>query len=259
MDDNLAWTTQVGQAFLNQQQDVMNAIQALRVRAQSLGNLPSTPQETVQNEDGEIDIVPTDPDQMYLPSYDPNEIYYTPGFYCTFGVGWSIGFWMVHDWDWRRHRLITWGPGHWRPDGWWRWNPGRRFEEMGRARATVWRSGAHFGALAWRPEDRGWGEGAWQHRGEIPRPTSRAPNEFHARSAFGSAARFSEAGGGFGSRLSSGERPESRVGMFGGPGSSFEARQASSRGRQSRGFSSFSSGRGGGGFHGGGGFRGGRR
>jgi hypothetical protein len=43
MDDNLAWTTQLGQVFQNQQADVMNAIQQLRGQAQNLGNLPSTP------------------------------------------------------------------------------------------------------------------------------------------------------------------------------------------------------------------------
>src|SRR5580698_3767674 len=53
MDDNIAWTTQLGQAFQSQQPDVMNAIQELRAKAQNLGNLPSTPQETVVADDGE--------------------------------------------------------------------------------------------------------------------------------------------------------------------------------------------------------------
>src|SRR5579864_1030067 len=42
MDDNLVWTTELGQAFASQQSDVMDAIQRLRSQAQSLGNLPST-------------------------------------------------------------------------------------------------------------------------------------------------------------------------------------------------------------------------
>src|SRR5580658_6259839 len=69
MDDNLAWTTQLGQAFENQQADVMDSVQRLRAQAQSLGNLPSTPQESVTEDDGAIAIEPTDPDQMYVPSY----------------------------------------------------------------------------------------------------------------------------------------------------------------------------------------------
>ena len=47
MDDNLTWTTEIGQAFLNQQSDVMDSIQRLRGTAQALGNLQSTPQENV--------------------------------------------------------------------------------------------------------------------------------------------------------------------------------------------------------------------
>src|ERR1035438_3898202 len=47
MDENLDWTTELGQAFLNQQQDVMDAIQRLRWSAYNLGNLQSTPQHQV--------------------------------------------------------------------------------------------------------------------------------------------------------------------------------------------------------------------
>ena len=47
MDDNLNWTTEVGQAFLNQPQDVMDSIQRLRTSAYNLGNLQSTPQQQV--------------------------------------------------------------------------------------------------------------------------------------------------------------------------------------------------------------------
>ena len=52
MDDNLNWTTDLGQAFLNQQQDVMDSIQRLRASAQNLGNLQSTPQQQVMEDDG---------------------------------------------------------------------------------------------------------------------------------------------------------------------------------------------------------------
>src|SRR5580658_4031273 len=83
MDDNLPWTTQLGQAFENQQADVMNAVQQLRAKAQGLGNLPSTPQESVVTDDGDIEIEPTDPDDMYIPSYQPDQIFYQPGIYCT--------------------------------------------------------------------------------------------------------------------------------------------------------------------------------
>ena len=60
MDDNLNWTTELGQAFLNQQQDVMNSIQRLRTSAYNLGNLQSTPQQQVIDDGGYIEIVPVD-------------------------------------------------------------------------------------------------------------------------------------------------------------------------------------------------------
>src|SRR5581483_2732176 len=75
LDDNLAWTTQLGQAFANQQSDVMDAIQRMRAQAQNMGNLQSTPQETVVNDGGDIEIEPTDPDEIYVPEYNADAIY----------------------------------------------------------------------------------------------------------------------------------------------------------------------------------------
>ena len=111
MDDNLAWTTELGQAFANQQSDVMDSIQRLRAKAQALGNLQSTPQENVVSDDGTIDIDPADADDMYVPDYQPDLIYYQPGVYCSFGIGFPIGVWLGFDWDWRHHHLITLGTG----------------------------------------------------------------------------------------------------------------------------------------------------
>src|ERR1035437_3418551 len=58
MDDNLNWTTELGQSFLNQQQDVMDSIQRLRQSASNVGNLQSTPQQQVINDGSDIEIVP---------------------------------------------------------------------------------------------------------------------------------------------------------------------------------------------------------
>ena len=71
LDDNLAWTTALGQAFLYQQQDVMDSIQRLRAQAQALGNLQSTPQENVVMDDGTIEILPANPEVIYVPVYQP--------------------------------------------------------------------------------------------------------------------------------------------------------------------------------------------
>ena len=61
MDDNLSWTTELGQAFINQQQDVMVSIQRLRATASKLGNLQSSPQQQVITDGSDIEIVPADP------------------------------------------------------------------------------------------------------------------------------------------------------------------------------------------------------
>jgi hypothetical protein len=80
LSDNIAWTTNLGNAFLAQQGDVMDAVQRMRARAQSNGNLNTTPQQTVQMqtvEGGEQAIViePADPAMVYVPAYDPTVVY----------------------------------------------------------------------------------------------------------------------------------------------------------------------------------------
>src|SRR6202021_3383320 len=71
MDKNLSWTSSLGDAYYNQQQDVMDAVQVMRQRAQAAGNLQSTPQQTVQDQDSTIVIQPTSTDVVYVPAYDP--------------------------------------------------------------------------------------------------------------------------------------------------------------------------------------------
>ncbi|HWD19396.1 MAG TPA: DUF3300 domain-containing protein [Verrucomicrobiae bacterium] len=140
LDDNLPWTTQLGQAFAAQQGDVMDAVQRMRAKAQSLGNLQSTPQETIVNDDGDIDIEPANPDEIYVPEYDPGAIYFTPGIFCGFGIGLPIGLWWRHDWDWHHHNVIFWDRRHPRPHDWWNRpaNDRRSFPNT-----HVWRPSAH--------------------------------------------------------------------------------------------------------------------
>lgn len=75
MNDMPDWTQQVGNAFLANQQQVMDTVQQLRSRAQAAGNLQSTPQQSVMNQGGFIDIEPTQPQYVYVPVYDPTVIY----------------------------------------------------------------------------------------------------------------------------------------------------------------------------------------
>lgn len=78
MDRNLQWTTQLGNAYFNQPQDVMQTVQVLRQRAQSAGTLQSTPQETVSEDQGAIELAPPSPEVVYVPAYNPWAAYGAP-------------------------------------------------------------------------------------------------------------------------------------------------------------------------------------
>jgi Protein of unknown function (DUF3300) len=157
MDDNLAWTTALGQAFLYQQQDVMDSIQRLRAQAQALGNLPSTPQETVITDNGAIEIVPANPQVMYVPVYQPQVVYYQRPYgspFISFGVGLAVGLWLNHDFDWHNHHLVVWHHDQPRPADWW-YHPASQRPRVEVAHATVWQPHSHP-AVVVQGLDRGW-------------------------------------------------------------------------------------------------------
>jgi Protein of unknown function (DUF3300) len=78
LNHNLEWTTALGNAYYNQPQDVMQTVQVLRQRAEQAGNLESTPQEDITNNQGYIDIAPPNPQVVYIPTYDPWDVYGQP-------------------------------------------------------------------------------------------------------------------------------------------------------------------------------------
>ncbi len=114
MDADLPWTVKLGQAFLEQPKELMDAIQSLRTKAQTAGTLRTTPQQvvTVTNTVVEktveqqvvvvtntvVEIQPANPQVIYVPSYPPT-VYYPPPTYVydpytplvTFGVGLAVG------------------------------------------------------------------------------------------------------------------------------------------------------------------------
>ena len=140
MDENLEWTTQVGDAFLNQPADVMNTIQQLRVQAIAAGTLVDCPQQRIVKERDCIRIVPAEPDLIYVPQYDPEVVYAQPyepylGPTLSFGIGFAVGSWLNYDCDWPRRKVCVgdWNP-RWRDDwdpGWkgnWKGNRGGEYE-----------------------------------------------------------------------------------------------------------------------------------
>src|SRR5271165_7501818 len=122
MDKNLSWTSSLGDAYFNQGQDVMDAVQVMRRRAQESGNLKTTQQQTVATQGSTIIVEPTNPEVVYVPAYDPWVVYGDPilawpgwypypgiwydGPYLWFGVGFGIGWFGGYGWGWH----------HWAPD-----------------------------------------------------------------------------------------------------------------------------------------------
>src|ERR1700722_2949244 len=119
MDKNISWTSSLGDAYYNQQQDVMDAIQVMRQKAEQAGNLKDTPQQTVQTQGSDIVIQPATPDVVYVPAYDPWLVYgypvvAWPGCYPDPGIWWGgpslywggigfgIGFFGGYGWGWGR-------------------------------------------------------------------------------------------------------------------------------------------------------------
>jgi hypothetical protein len=135
MSNKLDWTQQLGDAVLAQQPDVMDAIQRLRVKAQANNKLQSTSQQTVttQSTGGRqyIYIAPTDPDELYVPYYDPSVVYgawdypdYPPYYWpppayigvgilatgLAFGTGYALGRWASGGHRWGGG--FNWGGNH---------------------------------------------------------------------------------------------------------------------------------------------------
>jgi hypothetical protein len=156
MDNNLQWTTELGQAFLNQQQDVMDSIQRLRRDASNMGNLQSTAQQQVADDGGDIEILPADNNDVYLPDYQPSVVYYQAGCPITFGTPFPIGGWLYCDFDWHHHNLVFWDHDHPRPSGWWHELPLRRNADLA-SHGTVWHPDNHPGMSVGSGNDRGWG------------------------------------------------------------------------------------------------------
>jgi len=116
MDKNLSWTSSLGDAYANQQQDVTDAVQTMRQQAHNAGHLNSNEQEKVTTQGNTIIIEPANPEVVYVPAYDPWLVYGEPlvaypGWYpvpgiffdgpaISFGIGFGIGFFGGYGWGW---------------------------------------------------------------------------------------------------------------------------------------------------------------
>ena len=124
---NIQWTTDLGNAFLAQQSDVMDAVQRMRAKAQETGNLSTTSQQIVQTQNLDngqqvIVIQQANPQVVYVPSYDPTVVFgapvypYPPFYYSgymagsaiTFGIGVALGATWGGGWGYN----CGWGHGN---------------------------------------------------------------------------------------------------------------------------------------------------
>ncbi|HML16552.1 MAG TPA: DUF3300 domain-containing protein, partial [Bryobacteraceae bacterium] len=264
LNQDISWTTDLGNAYLAQTSDVMNAVQRMRAKAQANGKLKSSEQQnvTTTTNDGQsaIEIVPTNPEEIYVPYYNPEYIwgppligFYPPLFYPGIDIGFSFfpgiyigGFfggccgWGAFGWGW----WPGWFEGHLLVNNYFLHRYGFRDFHGGEFRGTE--------AWAHNPE----------HRLGVPYPNQALRNQY--RGAAG-VARGGVQRGGAGGRVS----PQAAQGRFGSPG--FEQRApanhsafggiqngGAARMQSDHGFSSMGS-RGFGGFRGGAGGGRGRR
>ena len=125
LTEDITWTLNLGNAFLEQQSDVMDAVQRLRKKAKDAGKLDSSEQQKVETKVVEtktvIEIVPTSTSVVYVPAYSPTviwgpmyypypPIYYPPyygGAWVGFGVGIAVGIGISGGWGWG----CGWGGG----------------------------------------------------------------------------------------------------------------------------------------------------
>lgn len=129
MNQDLAWTQKLGDAFLAQQDQVMDTIQALRAKAKSAGNLESNDKQKVEVQKADntqyIVIEPANPQVVYVPTYQPSVVYgawgypayppyypsywYPPGAAFVGGVFWGVGIAagaaLWGGWGWNNHSV----------------------------------------------------------------------------------------------------------------------------------------------------------
>ena len=116
MADKIDWTVALGQAYVEQPQDVMDAVQLLRRQAHKAGNLVSNDYHRVVVEREYVEIVPYRPNVIFVPVYQPEVVFFSPAAVITFGVAFPIGVWLIHDFDWHGRRVYYHG---WRGDRPW--------------------------------------------------------------------------------------------------------------------------------------------
>lgn len=131
MNDDLDWTWALGEAFLNQQAELMDAVAAFRGRAYAAGNLKTDERQVVTVDHEVIEIEPADPEVIYVPYYEPARVvvyqpypvyyyhryprysyYYPYPADYSFALGYFFGVSTAYRLNWHSHRLYTYNYGY---------------------------------------------------------------------------------------------------------------------------------------------------
>jgi len=126
MAQDITWTEQLGTAVLDQKADVMDAVQRMRKKAKDFGYLQPNSYINVVDEGGYIEILPADPNLIYVPTYDPLIVFARPARGLAVGAAISFGpavtitaafapwGWLRPAIFWPRHEVVfdrgVWGP-----------------------------------------------------------------------------------------------------------------------------------------------------
>jgi hypothetical protein len=182
LNEDITWTTNLGNAFLAQQADVMSAIQRMRLSAQQAGKLATTPQQQVATtyDAGQpvVVIMPANPEVIYVPVYDPLWVwgparyypyarwYYPPvrrtGLF--FNVGISVGGFLGGGW------------GGW---GVWGWSPAWRTRTIVVNNTFIRRYNFNTTRIVAAGPTSIWAHDAF-HRHGVPYPTARLNEQFRS-------------------------------------------------------------------------------
>jgi len=269
MSEKLDWTQKLGDAFLEQQPDVMKAVQKLRAKAQATGNLKSTKEQKVIVEKETIIIQPASPQVVYVPTYNPTVVYgawpypaYPPAYYyppgyvastaafsfvagvavgAAWGYAWGNCNWHVNSVNYNVNQNININNNinrgaHATPyqggRGNWQHNPSHRggVAYRDRATATKYNRGASPGAVKSRENYRGRADSVQRDLGR-----GGAGQRGSASQMDRSRGEGQRGGNGRADRgLSSSQRGSGRSSAFEGMDRGSSAKDSSSRGRESR-------------------------
>jgi hypothetical protein len=257
MSNNLDWTKDLGDAFLEQRDEVMDAAQRLRTKAYDAGTLKSTPQQTVvrQPQGGSevVSIQPTDPQVVYVPTYQPAAVYgptyapppqpYYPSFWTSpagvvttgiigFGAGVATGALIGSAFNWGGHDVYVhnYGGGGYYGSGHWNGNVNRNVSvnknvNVNSGNYQKWQhNGAHRRGVGYRDDATAKRYGGRDQLAAKNRPDRQAARGFEPgagnRPGAGGKGPGNGPGGGqgLGNRAGGGQGPGNRPGGGQGPG-----------------------------------------